>query len=449
MALDTRTLAADIGSVCATFRELDGKRDADLAVDGILPPLWCEPASAGELAGVLKLANEHGAAVMPRGGGSRMGLGMPPRSADLLVSTRALQRVVEYEPADMTITVEAGLGLNDLQQRLNAEGQFLALDPPSADRATIGGIVASNASGPIRLQYGSARDLVIGTRVANADGVLTKAGGRVVKNVAGYDLNKLYTGSLGTLGVIVELSFKLHPLPQRRGTVLTAFDDLDACASVVKRLMRSAFGPSALEVLNPAAARAVPSGLDVSPRGWLLAVLVSGFEKAVLRATEEIAALCRDGGRAEIRPDDADSGKLWGAIRDLADSSDSSRPLLKFGMPPSRSLEALEHLRWNLDRRGCPATLVAQAGTGLVYGRLEPSEWSDADLDQLAALVRDLRAFAVERGGSLVLESCPVALKERVDVWGEVGPSLDLMRSLKEKLDPRGTLNRGRYVGGI
>ena len=449
MAIDDRTLAADLGSVCANWRELDPSRDANLAIDGLLPPLWCQPGSPEELAAVLELANRCGAAVIPRGGGTRMSLGCPPRAADLLLSTRGLTRLVEYEPADLTVTVEAGLGLSELQERLGADGQFLALDPPTADRATIGGVVASNASGPLRLRYGSARDLVIGTRVANADGLLTKAGGRVVKNVAGYDLNKLYTGSLGTLGVIVELSFKLHPLPQSRATVLATFDDLDAAAAVVARVMRSPLGPAALEVVTSAGEEALPSSLPVTGRGCALAVLVAGFEKAVARVTQEIGDLCRERGQVEVRADDQDARGLWALLRDVADGSDPGRPVLKLAVPPAHSVEALARLRSVLERPRLPAMLVAHAGVGLVYARLEQRDWSDPELERLAAAVSEARSFAVEREGSLVVESCPPGLKDRVDVWGEIGPALKLMRSLKEKLDPRGTLNPGRYVGGI
>jgi glycolate oxidase FAD binding subunit len=449
MAVDDRTLAANLGSVCANWRELDPARDADLAVDGLLPPLWCEPGSPEELAAVLGLAGSSGAAVIPRGGGTRMSLGCPPRAADLLLSTRGLNRVVEYEPADLTVTVQAGLGLSELQNRLNAEGQFLALDPPSADRATIGGIVASNASGPLRLRYGSARDLVIGTRVANADGLLTKAGGRVVKNVAGYDLNKLYTGSLGTLGVIVELSFKLHPLPQSRATVLATFDDLDAAEEVVARVMRSALGPAALDLVSSAGDQPLSGGLPVTDRSCALAVLVAGFDKAVARATQEIGDLCREQGQVEIRADDDEARDLWALLRDVADASDPAHPVLKVALPPARSVEALDRLRSVLEGQRLPALLVARAGVGLVYARVEQRDWSDADLERLAAAVSEARSFALEREGNLVVESCPTGLKHRGDVWGEIGPALKLMRSLKDKLDPRGTLNPGRYVGGI
>ena len=448
MSVEARTLRTDLASICQDWRELDPAADAALAVDGALPSLWAEPSSPEELAEILKVASSSGAAVIPRGGGARMGIGMPPRAADLLLSTRKLNRIIEYEPADLTVTVEAGLLLGDLQHRLSAEGQLLALDPPNADRQTIGGVIASNASGPLRLQYGSARDLVIGTRVANTDGALTKAGGRVVKNVAGYDLNKLYTGSLGTLAVIVELSFKLHPLPQRRGAVLASFAELQDVARVVQKIMRSPLGPMSLAVLDPAAADvlAIP---DPPASGGVLVVQVGGFEQAVERVTNEVADYCRPGGRAAVVADEGEVAKLWSAVRELPDATDSNQPVLKVAVPPARSLELLSHMKTALQASGLDAWLLAYAGTGLVYARFAETGWNDSQLDRLATLVREVRAIAVEREGSLVIESGPVGLKQRVDAWGEIGPPLRLMRALKEKLDPTATLNPGRYVGGI
>src|SRR6185295_5876810 len=191
--------------------------DATFDVDGVRPGYVCTPGSVDEVSEAIEAASQIVASVIPWGGGTRMTLGFPPRAGSLVLQTERLNEIVEYEPADLTVTVQAGMRLAALQARLGAEGQMLALDPAAADRATIGGLIAANASGPLRLVYGTARDLVIGTRVVNADGVISKAGGRVVKNVAGYDLNKLYVGSLGTVGVVVELSFKLHPLPQAQG----------------------------------------------------------------------------------------------------------------------------------------------------------------------------------------------------------------------------------------
>lgn len=449
MVVDSQLLASQLGSVCAVWRELDPDRDADLAVDGKLPRFWCEPSTPEELAAVLKLAREAGAAVIPRGGGTRLQVGAPPRAADLLLSTRGLNRIIQYEPADLTVTVQAGIGLSELQARLHAEGQFLALDPPAADRATIGGVVASNASGPLRLAYGAARDLVIGSRVANPDGVVTKAGGRVVKNVAGYDLNKLYVGSFGTLGVIVELSFKLHPLPQRLGTVVAVFDGLDGAEAVVKRVTRSPLGPAALEVLNPRASAAVRLGLTVPPGGCALVVLVGGFEKAVERVTGDIAEYCRGYGRAELRADDEPTGALWAQLRALADASDASQPLFKIAVPPARSFEMLRALETAAEAQGLAVEALAHAGVGLVYGRFERREWDQSAQERLATVAREVRQVAREREGSLMIESCPLPVKSMIDVWGEVGPSLRLMHAIKEQLDPGHVLNPGRFVGGI
>ncbi|MDP8921479.1 MAG: FAD-binding oxidoreductase, partial [Chloroflexota bacterium] len=254
--IDASALERSLAGATSEWRAVD-PADGSLLVDGVRPSFACAPANETELAEVVRAANAAGAAVVPWGGGTRMSLGFPPRAADVVVQTHRLGEIVEYEPADLTVTVQAGMTLADLQARLRAEGQMLALDPAAADRAAIGGLTSANASGPLRLMYGSARDLVIGTRVANADGVISKAGGRVVKNVAGYDLNKLYIGALGTAGIVVELSFKLHPLPQAQGMLAAAFASIEDAGRAVATLMRSALGPAAVELLDAAGARAV------------------------------------------------------------------------------------------------------------------------------------------------------------------------------------------------
>src|SRR5919201_4924094 len=209
------------------------------SIDGLHPISRSTPSSAAELAEALHAADSAGQAVIPYGGGTQLDLGMPPTRADLLLETGQLHRVVEYEPADLTVTVEAGMRFGELQRLLGDNGQFLALDPPADAEASIGGLIATNASGPLRFSYGTARDLVIGTRVANPDGTLTHAGGRVVKNVAGDHLNKLYIGSLGTLGIIVELSFKLAPVPPVMSTALGSFGSLDDVRAVVSAVVHS------------------------------------------------------------------------------------------------------------------------------------------------------------------------------------------------------------------
>src|SRR5258708_6536249 len=201
------------------------------------------PASREELAEALHAADSRGQAVAPVGAGTQLDLGMPPSRLDLVIETTRVNKVVEYEPADLTVTVEAGLRFADLQKQLAEQGQFLALDPPAAPGATIGGLIATNASGPLRFAYGTARDLVIGTRVANPDGTVTHAGGRVVKNVAGYDLNKLYIGSLGTLGIIVPLSLKLAPVPPATHTIVGPCADVKAAPALINAVVQSPLSP--------------------------------------------------------------------------------------------------------------------------------------------------------------------------------------------------------------
>jgi glycolate oxidase FAD binding subunit len=426
--------------------------DDTFLVGGVRPGYLCSPANVDELAAAVRAASAIGAAVIPWGGGTRMGIGFPPRAADLVVQTGRLSEIVEYEPADLTVTVQAGMTLADLQARLRAEGQMLALDPAASDRATIGGLIAANASGPLRLLYGTARDLVIGTRVVNADGIVSKAGGRVVKNVAGYDLNKLYVGSLGTVGVIVELSFKLHPLPQNEGMQLASFDSMDDAADVISRLMRSPLGPAAIELLDAGAAAELSGAPSVSTDGVLLIVAATGFERAVQRQLRDVRELSARAAEAvAVREADAVAG-LRSALRELADPSLDSIALLKLAVPPARSAVALKAARDAAREAGFTPVTQAHAGSGVVYLKIQAGSWDADELGRLGALTSRLRGFVRGEGGSLVLEASPVGARAPdggIDPWGDVGSGFPVMRALKENLDPKGTLNPGRFVGRL
>ncbi len=433
------------------WRELAAD-DSTFVVDGVRPSLVCAPKTVDGVAGAVRAASQAGAAVIPWGGGTRMSLGLPPRAADLVVQTTGLNEIVEYEPADLTVTVQAGMTLADLQARLSAEGQMLALDPAAADRATIGGLIAANASGPLRLLYGTARDLVIGTRVVNADGIVSKAGGRVVKNVAGYDLNKLYVGSLGTVGVVVELSFKLHPLPQNQGMLLASFASADDAAAAISALMRSPLGPAAINLLDPVAAADLPGSPTISADGVLLVVAALGFEKAVQRQLTDVTALCSKASGTVALREGAGLDGVWTVLREFTDPSTGGVALLKLTVPPARSAVALTTARSVARAGGFEPSVLAHAGSGVVYLKLSPSAWDADAISRLAALVTQLRGYVRGEGGSLVLEACPTAAKGLdggIDPWGDVGSGFPVMRALKQNLDPKGTLNPGRFVGGL
>lgn len=424
-----------VTSPAAAWTEAEPAERARLAVDGVQPRYVARPGSVEELADVLREVTAQALAVAPRGGGTQLGLGSRPARLDVMVETKALDQVVEYEPADLTVTVQAGMRFDTLQALLGEQGQRLALDPPHHQQATIGGLIATNASGPLRFGYGTARDLVIGTRVANADGRLTRAGGRVVKNVAGYDLNKLYVGSLGTLGVIVELSFKLAPIPPSEALLAGRFPDAAAARAFLGALLHSPLSPMAVELLGPSAAEAA----DLE-RGLAVVVRVGGYGQAVQRQERDIDALILEhGGRRA----GATEG-TWEAILGLA-LDDTCDVLLKAAAPIARSADLIEMLERIL--QSYEPRVWAHAGNGVAYAACRSAD----DPAALAGAIERARSEVVALGGngSLVVERCPVALKEHLDVWGEPGESVRLMRALKQQLDPAATLNPGRYVGGI
>jgi glycolate oxidase FAD binding subunit len=391
-------------------------------VDGETPSAIRRPASADGLAQALAAANEAGQAVVPLGGGTQLGLGMPLSRADFVVlETTALNRVVEYEPADLTVTVEAGMRIGELQRILGEQGQFLALDPPLPEHATIGGLIATNASGPLRFAYGTARDLVIGTRVANPDGTLTRAGGRVVKNVAGYDLNKLYIGSLGTLAIVVELSFKLAPVPPATSTVVGEFDNAAAAGSALRAVVQSVLAPLAIDLLG----------------SRKMVFRVGGYPAAVERQVRDLSALILEHGgqRLDSPP------TFWEDLARERLEARSRAVVVKAAAPISVSARLVEILEDRL--RSLEPMVWAHAGNGIAYAACN----APVAADELVAARQDVQALG--SNASLVIERCPVALKHAIDVWGDPGPGLGLMRALKTKLDPHNTLNPGRYVGGI
>ncbi len=434
--VDLAALERELSATCEA-EQLDEQRAPGWAVHGRLPRLVCRPATAEALAAALAGCDRAGAAVIPWGGGTQQRLGLPPRRADVVLSTRALKRLVAYEPADLTATVEAGMCLVDLQALLGEHGQWLPLDPPLKPQATIGGLLATNPSGPRRLRDGSLRDLVIGTRVAAPDGKLARAGGRVVKNVTGYDLNKLHLGALGTLGVLVEVSFKVAPRPETERSWLGVFRTAAAAGKAIAAIRRRPLAPSALEVLGGNLAGLV--GLALPPGHWALLARASGFRPAVERHLVEFAAAGTAAGAVEgevLAEGRAES--LWSAYADaVADLRWAAAVLTcRLAVPPA----AVGALGDEVSAVGERPFVWAQAAGALF--------WSIGAAAAGQGLVGRLRALAEGAGGRLVVENWPPTLAG-LDVWGHPAGPLDLMRALKKEYDPRGTLNPGRFVGDI
>jgi glycolate oxidase FAD binding subunit len=407
--------------------------ERSFGVAGLSPSEVARPETPDAVAAALGAAAGAGKAVIPWGSGTKQGWGNAPRRYDLALDLSALDRVLEYEPADLVITAEAGIPLGALQRRLAEAGQFLALDPPYAAASTLGGTLATNASGPSRLLYGTARDLVLGMKVANPAGELVKSGGKVVKNVVGYDLNKMHIGGLGTLGVMVEVTLKVHPLPAAEATAGATFDDLDAAVAAAGRIYRSVLYPRAVELVR-APLPGVPGG-----RAWGVLVWCAGSPATVERQVRDATAWCREGGARETRRLDGDDHRaLWAAVSEFGRDLPEDTVLAKLTALPTR-IPDLAAAAGRAHPDGAPQ-LLAHAGSGVLYAALP-----GATVPALQALTRD----AVALGGAAVLEAAPPAVRETLDVWGPTRDDFPLMQALKAQFDPQGTLNPGRFLGRL
>jgi glycolate oxidase FAD binding subunit len=374
----------------------------------------------------LRLASAAGLAVIPAGGRTQLGLGAPPRRSDVLLDLTALDAVIEYTPEDLTATVQTGMRLVDFQRLLAERGQFLPLNPPLPEEATIGGVLATNAHGAWRARYGAMRDLLIGTRIVHGDGLVSHSGGRVVKNVAGYDLHKGWIGALGTLGVVVEATFKLQPQPVARAWSAARFASAGAAADLAYRLARSPLPFLGVELLTPSAAQALGLGDE-----YLLVAEWGGPPAALARCQSEWLALAAAAGARHAGPrDSAPTTDAWGL---------GAPVVLRAALPLSQVAPFLDALAAEWPAAGA----VAQPITGTVRAA------GALDAAAGAAVVQRLRDQATASGGWLVVEQAPLALKAQVDVWGPPAGPLSLMRRLKEAYDPAGILNPGRFVGGL
>lgn len=414
------------------------------AIDGLLPRLVVTPDTVEQTAQTVALASQHGLTLLARGGGSRIDVGGIPAQIDVLLETHKLTRLLEHEAPDLTCHIEAGLTLAALQAHLATKDQWLALDPPDAEQATLGGILASNASGPKRLRYGSARDLVIGLRVVQASGEIARSGGRVVKNVAGYDLNKLYIGSLGTLGVIVEANFKLQPLPAVEHTLLLTYLNAADAMQTVIAVLGSVLTPSAIELLDPGATSDMSDffGLHLPTEGYTLALNFEGNRTAIDRQIDETRLLARKHGA--ILGDDL-LGEAQNAFWNVVREHTQGTVTCKAAILPAYIAPYLQTIARMCHHHDLEAAVVAHAGNGILYIELRPSDATP----RLVAAIAELRQEAQAIRGNLVVERCPIELKRRIDVWGAPGPDFFLMQRLKQQFDPKGTFVKGRFVGEL
>lgn len=414
------------------------------AVDGLAPKAVVIPGSVEEVSRLLAYAHLGKLAVVPRGNGTKMAAGGIPGKIDLVLSMLRIHRITEHDIPNLSLSVEAGITLAEVQKKLAAtgKGSFLPLDPPYSEQATIGGIIATNSSGPRRYLYNSARDLLLGLKAVNPNGDLVAFGGKTVKNVSGYDMTKLMIGSWGALGVITEITTKLLPLPEASATLLASFEDLAKAGSVTRKILHSVLLPSAMELMDGKAA-----GQLGEKARYLVAFSLEGVGEAVERQVAEIGELAKREGAVDTKVlKGEDDRNFWIRVRDFALASTAS-VILRSNVVISKLTETLGNYEKMAQAAGVDCALIGHAGNGILTSYI--LDYGAAKMGPVVDLIGKFTDEAAKHEGNLIVESSPRDLKERVSVWGRPRSDEVVMRRLKETVDPGGVLNPGRFVGGV
>ena len=441
---NSRALHDELKHIVGDSGVLPAAESASYAIDGCTPKAVVLPASIRDLQEVLQFAAKQDLSVIPAGAGTKLGIGNLPEKVDVVLSTMHLNSIVEYEPADLTVTVEAGIRLADLQKELAKHRQFLAMNPPYSERCTIGGIVATNTSGSFRLRHGTARNQVLGMRVVQANGTVVKSGGKVVKNVAGYDLNKLYIGAFGTLGIITEVALKLSPIPTRQATVVAEFPDIQNAVNTGLSIVSSQTLPMFVNLF-----------INVDPRdpgapGQRKFTLVTGFggdpETVAWQSDQSREIMEQNDGKGVATITDEPQQHIQETIQEFsANNGNTERVIVKVNLKRTDIAEFSEHIigaNWTHD-----VQMMALLGNGVLY--LTIPVVSETDFQALSDVLTALRQSALEVQGNLIIERAPPERKRHIDVWGPVGNTLHLMKQVKAKFDVDGLLNPGRFIASI
>jgi len=426
------------------------------AVAGKKPRVVVTPGTTDEVSRAVAHANQEHLVIVPRGNGTKMEMGGIPKRMDIVLSTGRLNRITDRDCENLTLSAESGLTLGEVQQGLArvGKGYFLPLDPPFTDKATLGGIVATNSSGPKRLLYGTARDMIIGARAVFPNGDIVVSGGKTVKNVSGYDMCKLLIGSYGTLGILCEMTFKLLPLPEKEATLGLSFAVLEDADGFVRELRSSQLIPSSIEILNGFAVQKMRYFVSMPPNGnYLVAIGLEGVAESIERQAFEMSEIGKKHGTLEaITLDSEKHQAFWVALRDFftgLHDEYSNVISMKSNFLISKCGEVLGSYEKISQGLGIDCAFISHAGNGIVHSYALPGKNFRRRGESFITLIERLTAEAVKHGGGLVVESSLLSIKKRVDVWGRSRSDYVIARRLKEQIDPAGILNIGRFVGGI
>jgi glycolate oxidase FAD binding subunit len=430
---------------------------AKFSVDDVVPSVVARPASSAEVVEIVGLAKSEKLALVPCGNRTKLGIGMPPGRYDIALDMTGLNQIAYYDPADLTLSVDAGMNLGQLADALAQQRQFLPLAVPFFDECTVGGTISSNIGSSLRPGYGTARDFLLGAEFVSGAGTFTKSGGRVVKNVTGYDLHKLLIGSLGTLGVITRLNFRTFPLPEARGHLVSTFSSFGSTARFQAMVAQSPLAPSSFDILDPQAAKNIAEFKDNRESalpswfrrgGWHVCIGFEGSETILRRYFAELTQYAEKcGATNHSLLEESEYKALAGGLRELVNRLSCSSPaatIFRITTLPSFApdVATLSALAANFSIPSC----IFASSSGPLYFALQPGDLNDATFSSLAHFASSVFEYAASKNGSASILFCPTRLKRVVNIWGPARNDAALMRRVKNAFDPENIFAPGRFV---
>jgi glycolate oxidase FAD binding subunit len=459
----------------------ESKDTAEYAVDNVEPKAVVFPKNTDQVAAVVKFSNRENLAIVTRGSGTKMAMGNPPRKLDLVVCTDSMNHMLDVDTSNLTMTVEAGVKFRDIQARLATQedrcylpleelgaesdeiicsdrshsGCFIPIDPLYANKATIGGIIATNSTGPRRLLYNLPRDSIIGIRFVAPNGDILGSGGKTVKNVSGYDISKLMVGSMGTLGILCEMTMRLLPLPEKMQTLLVSFATFSDAYAFAERIFETSLLPAAVEIMNGEAYNhlALDDNPEFDSNSYVAAVAFEAFIPAVVRMRTEIQDMAKDGGAgADAVLEEDDHRSFWLAMSNLSATLGkkfSGVINAKLNYPLSLGKGIIESGESIFSQANLDYIFQTHAGNGICHTGLLIDKEDTAVTDKAVAALGQLLGCCREVDGNLIIQSAPADVKDKLKIWGEIGSSFAVMKRLKHQLDPTGIMSPGRFVEGL
>jgi len=448
------------GSLSARVAQIAGAQNviSDAAglsayqIGGKTPSAAIRPESTEHVAEIVRFAVTEKLAIVPCGARTKLDMGAAPRQYDLALDLTRLDRVVAYDPGDMTLSVEPGIPLHRIESTLAEHRQFLPLVVPFMNRATAGGTIASGVDSPLRQFYGTARDYVLGIEFVTGDGASAKSGGRVVKNVSGYDLHKLMIGALGTLGVLTRINFRTFPLPAATRAIVATFGDAARAVDLRHAVAGSPLRPLALEIVSPRAVELLGRDGLASNGDWLAVASFAGTAKALERCVRDIRQMAEQIGAtaftiSEDEPSLAAPDRTSEFVP-AALASSAAATILKLSVVPTRITAMLDAAAKTADVAQMHWAAVAR-GVGILYFALLPNERNDDTLARVERATNEIFGRCAALDGNATIPWCPAEWKSALPIWGPERGDLGPMRALKKVFDPHGVLSPGRFMGGI